>query len=373
MARRGRGEGTIRYREGEGRWEASVMLGIQRKSFYGKTRREVTEKLRAAQRDYEQSQFVGDDRQTVAQYLASWLEMKRPSLKSSTMEAYESYVRNHLVPVIGKVKLSALTAQHVQRVITVCQDAGLSGRSANEVYGVLHAALRSAERLGLVARNVSERVDRPRGRSREMRPLSADEANRLLEVAAGHWLEPLLRLALSTGMRRGELLALRWREVDLEARRLAVVATMTWRHGEPAYTTPKTERARRRVALLPEMVEALRRQRLIQRRWQMQAGAAWQGGRYDAVFSDELGFPLHAGRVAQQLNGLLTAADIATIRFHDLRHTCATLLLERGVHVKVVSELLGHSSVSITLGVYAHVLPHMQEDAARAMGEILRW
>jgi integrase len=372
MARRGRGEGTIRHRS-DGRWEATVTLGVARKSFYGKTRREVTDKLRAAQRDYEQSEFVGDDRQTVEQYLASWLETKRPELAASTHAGYESKVRLYINPVIGKVRLSRLTAQQVQRVMTSCVERGLAGKSANEVYGVLHQALDAAERLGLVARNVSGLVQRPRGKTREMRPLSREEVNRFLTAARGHLFEAFFRLALSTGMRRGEMLALKWREVDLTSSRLSVVASMNWLHGEMVYSRPKTKRSRRQIALAPEMVDVLRALRIQQRAQRLRVGAAWQGDQYDAVFTDELGIPLHPSRVTYQLRVLLRQAGVPEIRIHDLRHTCATLLLASRVHPKVVSELLGHSTVAMTLDVYSHVLPDMQEDAARAMSAGLNW
>lgn len=374
MARRGRGEGTIRYRTSDERWEGVITLGGQRKSFYGKSRREVTERIRAAQRDYEQGQFIGDQRQTVEQYLATWLETKRADVKASSHRAYASIVQTHINPIIGKVKLTQLTAQHVQRVVTTCLAAGLKGKTADQVYGVLHQALRTAERLGLVARDVSARVDRPRIDTYEMRPFSPEEANAFLDVARGHWLEPLFRLALTTGMREGELLALRWREVDVHGRRLSVVATQVWRGGEPIYTQPKTKRSRRQIAFPPEMAAALIAHRHQQRRWRLAAGPAWQGERYgDPVFSDELGFPLRSRRVADNFKRLLRTGGLPDIRFHDLRHTCATLLLGRGVHPKVVAELLGHSTVNITLDRYSHVLPHMQDDAARAIGDTLRW
>lgn len=373
MARRGRGEGTIRHRS-DGRWEATTTLGALRKSFYGKTRREVTEKLRAAQREYEQSQFVGDTRQTVDQYMTSWLESKQPDVKDSTLRIYQGIINTHITPVIGKVKLSALTAQHIQQVVTVALASGLKGQSAGNMYGVLHQALNAAERLGLIARDVSARVGRPHGKRHEMQPMSPEEANRFLDTSRGHWLEPLFRLALSTGMRQGELLGLTWRDVDLDGQRLSVVSTLSYRKGEPLYTTPKTTRSRRRIALAPEMALALRAHRHQQRAWRLRAGPAWQGDRYDAVFSDELGFPLRPGRLVLNFKKLLVAAALPrSIRFHDLRHTCATLLLSRGVHPKIVSEMLGHANISLTLDTYSHVLPHMQEDAARAIGEALRW
>lgn len=373
MARRGRGEGSIRHRATDGRWEASVTLGDQRKSFYGKTRREVTEKLRAAQRDYEAGQFVGDSRQTVEQYLSSWLEMKRSDVKDATYRAYAMQLRVHVTPLIGKVRLSALTAQHVQRVVSACLESGLSGKTSNEVYGVLHQALHAAERMGLVARDVSEHVDRPRIKTHEMRPLSREETNQFLAAARDHWLEPLFRLALTTGMREGELLALKWRDVDLEAHRLSVVASLYWRHYEPVYSTPKTRRSRRQIAIPAQMVTALRMQRQTQRAQRLRVGPAWQGDHFEAVFTDELGFPLHRSRVVGQFLKVLNVAGLPRVRFHDLRHTCATLQLAKGVHPKIVSEMLGHSTVNMTLDRYSHVLPHMQEEAARAMGDVLDW
>lgn len=149
---------------------------------------------------------------------------------------------------------------------------------------------------------------------------------------------------------------------------------MNWYGGQPVYTTPKTKRSRRQIALASEMTTALRAWRHQQRVWQMAAGPAWRGDRYgDPVFSDDLGFPLNRLRVVAHFHLLLEEAALPRIRFHDLRHTCATLLLGRGVHPKVVSEMLGHTSVSITLDRYSHILPHMQDDAARAIGDVLRW
>lgn len=294
-------------------------------------------------------------------------------MKASTLRTYDSWARTHLYPVIGSVKLTALTAQHVQRVITVARASGLAASSVNEVYGLLHEALATAVKLGLVARDVSARVDRPRAVRREMRPLSTEEANHLLDAARGDWLEALYRLAVTTGMREGELLGLTWRAVELDRRRLSVVATMSYRAGVPVYTAPKTRRSRRQIALSAEMVEALRHHRRRQQVWRVKAGPAWQGERYDAVFTDELGDPLRRNRVVRCFKRLLATVGLPAMRFHDLRHTCATLLLARGVHPKVVSDLLGHSTVSITLDIYSHVLPHLQEEAARAMGDLLHW
>lgn len=378
MARRGRGEGTIRRRASDGRWEAIATLGDQRRSFYGKTRAEVREKLAQAQRDHEQGAFIGDARQTVEQYMASWLESKRPpALRQSTYDSYESRARLHINAVIGRVRLSQLSAQHVQQVTAHCASAGLSAGMTGEIFGILRQALKAAVRLGLLTQNVTDRVPRPKRRRREMRALSSEEAQRLLTTVlsrpADARVAPLYQLALSTGMRQGELLALKWRDVDLDGGRLSVVASLTWRGGAPVYSETKTRRSRRQIALTPYMVEALRQQRHWQRRQRIAVGPAWQGDRYDAVFTDELGFPLQDDVTRRHLVHALDAAALPRIRFHDLRHTAATLLLARGVNPKIVSEMLGHASVAMTLDIYSHVLPHMQDSAAREMAAALGW
>jgi integrase len=373
MARRGRGEGSIRHRA-DGRWEASVTLGDQRRSFYGKTRAEVMKKLTSAQRDYEQGQFIGDARQTVAQYLASWLETKRPpTVKAHTWAIYESYVRVQINPVLGRVRLSQLSPQHIQQMTTKALGRGLSPSTVSEVYGVLRQALKAAVRLGLIARDITDQTDRPRRATHEMRPLSRDEAQRFIASVATHRFSALFNLALTTGMRIGELLALKWRDVDLDTRRLSVVASLSWKAGAPLYALPKTRHSRRQIAITPVMVTLLREQRQQQRFYQVAAGPAWQGERFDAVFCDELGFPLQDSRIRRQFKAALAAADLPRVRFHDLRHTCATLLLLQRVNPKIVSELLGHSSVALTLNLYSHVLPDMQEEAARAMTTALGW
>jgi integrase len=376
MARRGRGEGSIRYRA-DGRWEVSVTLGDQRRSFYGKTRAEVTKKLTAAQRDFEQGQFIGDARQTVAQYLASWLETKRPpTVKAHTWAIYDSYVRVQINPVLGRVRLSQLSPQHIQQMTARALSHSLSPSTVSEVYGMLRQALKAAVRLGLIARDVTDQTDRPRRATREMRPLARDEAQRFIAVVATQRFarfSAFYNLALTTGMRIGELLAVKWRDVDLDTGRLSVVASLSWQVGTPIYALPKTRRSRRQIALAPYMVTMLREHRHQQRVLQVAAGPAWQGERFDAVFSDELGFPLQDSRIRRQFKAALAAADLPQVRFHDLRHTCATLLLQQRVNPKIVSELLGHSSVALTLDLYSHVHPDMQEEAARAMTTALGW
>ncbi len=375
MARRGRGEGTIR-RRADGRWEAQIVLGSEhRRSIYGKTRLEVTRKLAAAQRDYEQGLPVVDQRQTVEQFLSSWLETRRAELAEGTWRRYEQCARLHINPQVGRTKLAQLTPQAVQQLYAMVLAHGRCSTTARHVHAVLHRALESAVRLGLVTRNVADMVDAPRKRRVAIHPLTREQARQLLATAANDRLAAVFVVALATGMRIGEMLALRWRDVDLARGSLSVTATLAWSTGKPTgkpvWAEPKTQRSRRRIALSAPVVEALRQHRTRQQVERLAAGPAWQ--EYGSVFCDEVGIPLNDGHVRRRHWRLLKAAGLPRVRFHDLRHTCATLLLSQRINPKVVSEMLGHSTVSITLDIYSHVLPDMQEDAASALATALGW
>jgi integrase len=230
-------------------------------------------------------------------------------------------------------------------------EAGSSTTTVRHVHAVVHRALDSAMRLGLVQRNVSELVDPPRMRHHEIRVLTPAQVRTLLEAARGQRLETLFILALATGMRQGELLALRWEDVDLDNATANVRATLQQVSGQGfAFASPKTKRSRRKVVLPAAAVEALRQHRVRQAEERLQLGPAWED--LGLVFANQVGRPLDGGHVLRrELHPLLTKAGLPLMRFHDLRHTAATLLLGQGVNPKVVSELLGHSQVAITLEI----------------------
>ncbi|HEX5157651.1 MAG TPA: site-specific integrase [Ktedonobacterales bacterium] len=377
--RRGRGEGSIYRRSRDGRWVGSVVLAEtgKRKSVTGATRQEVQRKLSALVRDIEQGLSPGDGRQTVAQYLTSWLETIKPTMEESTWVTHGSYARMHFIPALGRMQLMQLTPQRIQAFYARLLAGGLSSTTVNHMHGSLHKALDAAVRLGLVARNVTELVDVPRMASHEIHPLTKEQARQLLYVARGERLEALFTLALATGMRQGEILALHWRDVDLDARALSVRWSLRYHQGVFTVKEPKTRRSRRRIALAEQTVEALRAHRTRQLGERLKAGSGWQGAAWDdLVFCTEIGSPLTSnGQVRSTLRRIIRhaspAAPLPAIRFHDLRHTCATLALASNVNPKVVSEMLGHSTVAITLDIYSHVLPDMQEDAAAAVAAML--
>jgi integrase len=368
--RRGNSEGSITKRK-DGLWEARISLdSSKRKSFYAKTRQEAARKLAEALRARDKGVLILDERQTVSQYLTGWLDVMKATIRPRTWRRYEQYVRLHIMPILGNVALSKLTAQHVQGLYAKRLEDGSSTTTVHHLHTVLHKALDGALRLELVSRNVCDMVDAPRMRHHEMTTLSEEQARILLEAARGSRLEVLYALALSTGMRLGELLALKWRDVDLDRGTLQVRATLLRTADGFVFAEPKSAHSRRRIALPRTAIEALHRHRAKQVEGRLAVGAGWEDN--DLVVANEVGRPFEAGNVLRRgFWPLLERAGLPKMRLHDLRHTAATLLLGRGINPKVVSEMLGHSNISITLGLYSHVTPHMQQTAADAMDAAL--
>ncbi len=371
MARRGNNEGTITKRA-DGRWEARLSLSDgKRRCFYGKTRQEVARKLAEAQRQVESGLPLVNERQTVDQFFAFWLDTMRHVVKPRTWIRYEDFARLHIVPVLGRVAIAKLTPQHIQGLYAQKLKEGLSPTTVRHFHMMLHRALDQALRFGVVQRNVTELVDPPRMNRHEMSVLTPEQARALLVAAAGDRLEALYVLALSTGMRQGELLGLRWRDVDLEHGVLSVRATLQFINGQFVFAEPKSARSRRQIALSKRAVEALLGHRIRQLEECSALGSAWDVT-YDLVFPNQVGRPMNASNmIRREFHPMLKRAGLPYIRFHDLRHTAATLLLRQGVNPKIVSEMLGHASVSITLDLYSHVLPDMQQMAAEAMDAAL--
>lgn len=372
MGKRGNSEGTIRKRS-DGRWEARLLLEDgKRKSLYGKTRQEAVKLLAQAVQEREQGIVANTDRQTIEQYLPSWVEtVKKHKVEPSTYINCRLYVRKHLVPALGAYQLTKLTAQQVQSLYARKLEDGYAPGTVRLMHITLHDALSHAVRVGLVQRNVADMVDPPPMRHEEMAILDEDQVHTLLDEVAGDRLEALIMLALATGMREGELIALRWRDVDLERGTLRVMRTLKRGYAGYQFGKPKTKRSQRIIGVPTTAITALRTHRVRQLEERFQVGDAWQD--QDLVFCNEVGARLSLNRFDADgwFGRLLQRAHLPLVRFHDMRHTAATLLLARGVNVKVVSEMLGHSSIAITLSLYGHVLPHMQQQAAATMDDVL--
>lgn len=376
MSRRGHGEGSIHKRT-DGRWAAVLDLGYQdgkrkRKYFYGDTRREVGERLVAAQRDHQQGLPSLGERQTVGQYLTGWLAATKPTVEPTTWERYENDVRLHLVPGLGRIRLAKLTPQQVAQFLASKLENGAMPRSVRNMRAVLRRALNEAQAHGVVSRNAAALVRAPKAARGEMRVYDPEQTRRLLAAATGTRLEAWVVLAISTGARLGELLGLHWRDVSLDGKYLNVQTHLRrLRSAGLVFKDVKTSGSRRKIALADTAVEALRAHRTRQLEERLLMGEAWED--QDLVFCNRQGGPLYPGNVRSEYYiPTVKAAGLPYIRPHDLRHTAATLMLLQGVHPKVVSEMLGHASVAITLSLYSHVLPDMQLAATAAMDRVLQ-
>ncbi len=374
MSKRGQNEGTITKRA-DGRWEAKINLGYKngkrhRRSFYGKTRREVAEKLASALREHQQGLPVAAERQTVAQFLDRWLaDVVQPAVRPKTHHSYAQLVRLHVKPALGHHQLTKLEPKHVQAMLNAKLASGLSPRTVQYIRAVLRRALGQAFKWGLVARNVAVLVDPPRSIHHETQFLPPFQARVLLEVVRGDRLEALYSVALALGLRQGEALGLRWRDVDLERGTLSVRTALQRVNSKLQLVEPKTERSRRTLPLPPTVLAALRQHRHRQLQERLVAGSRWNNS-WDLVFTSTIGTPLDARNVVRHFKGALERADLPDMRWHDLRHSCGSILAAKKVPLRVIQEILGHSQISTTVR-YAHVVPEAQREAADLMEAVL--
>jgi len=364
MARRGRGEGTV-YRRADGRWEAALGGGGRRQRYVGPSQRDVRTNLVASRRALEQGIVVSGSSQRVDEYLRQWLEDSvRPSVRWTTHRAYSLCMRR-LSPLVGHVRLAALTPQAVQAAYAALLHKGLSRRSVEQTHTVLHRALRQAVLWGLMFRNPTEAVTVPRPIRREMQTLTEEEVGRLFQASRGHRLHALWVLLATTGLRISEALA------ALERRRLRQRSTGR----EPRPPAAARRRLRFRRAQDGEepthRLPSARHAGLVGRAPSASARGPARGRtgvkQRRSGFATPVGRPVDGTWAIKWFHRALDQAGLPRIRIHDLRHTAATHLLRRGVHPKVVQELLGHSTISLTLDTYSHVAPALHAEVANHM------
>ena len=369
--RRAKGEGSI-YRRKDGRWAAEwtaqTLNGPRRRTVYGKTQTEAIQKRKDEMAEERGGMASDAGRITVGEYLGWWMEnVVENDVAHRTFHNYQSQIRNHILPALGKKKLRTLKLEDVEGLYRSMAASGLSSATVRYVHAVLRRALKQAVVRGLVPHNAAEGASLPRTGKQEIRPLSPDEVRRFLAAARGDRLEALFVVAVTCGLRQGELVGLRWGDIDLEARRLTVRRQLQRsKDGSGLVFSPTKNKKNRAIRLGNHGIEVLKAHR--RRQSEEKRLAKGLHPESDLVFVTTQGTPLDPPNlVARSFKPLLRRAGLPDIRFHDLRHVCATLLLSQGVSVKVVQEVLGHSSVSVTMDVYSHVLPDMQEKAAAAM------
>lgn len=305
-----------------------------------------------------------------------WIPGITSTVRPSTAASYASNVQTHIVPRLGHLELRALSPGHLNRVYSELSEngrkdgrGGLSPKTVRYIHTIIHRALRDAVRWGLLSRNVADLADPPKHSRKEMSIWSAEQLRAFLASVEKQRLHPCYLLASMTGMRRGEILGLRWQDVDLESGRLQVRQTLTSVDYKIVIGRPKTARSNRSIALDPATVQVLRTHRKGQLEERLQWGTAYEDS--ELVFCRENGTPTHPQSLSQAFERDAKAAGLPLIRFHDLRHSYATVALSAGVHPKVVSERLGHSSIAVTLDTYSHVIPALEEEAATRIAALI--
>lgn len=368
--RRGHNEGSIRQRT-DGTWEVRLSLPDgKRKSLYGRTRREVQDKLRTALRDLDAGLDLGTSRQTVGQFLDRWLEeIARPNVRPSTYTSYAHHVRQNLKPTLGHLELGKLTPQHVQRLMNEKAKTGLSPRSVQLMRATLRRALGYAVKWSLVSRNVATLVDPPRTVRTPVQPLTTEQARHFIEHTKGDRLGPLFHVAIASGLRQGELFGLRWEDVDFAVGTITVRYALQRIDGKPTLVEPKTDKSRRMVTLPASALAALRVQKDRQAFERQVQGESWR--EWSLVFTSSIGTPLEPSNVTHRFQKHLADAGLPRQRFHDLRHCAASLLLAGGVAPRTIMGILGHSQISLTMNTYAHLSPALERDAADRLEALL--
>ena len=311
---------------------------------------------------------------TVAEYLTEWLAtVVQPNLRWKSYQVYRWAVVGHIIPGLGNKPLAELVPLDIQRLLVAKRDEGLAQNSLAKIHGALKSALTTAEQWGLVETNAARKVSPLKAGMRRPKPLSRAEVRLLFAAVVGDRLEALYVLAVTVGMRQGELLGLSWDDVDLGCGKLFVRQQLQRQSGGPRLVPLKTK-ASRRVLNLPVLaIEALEAHRGRQSVERIQKGVGGPGGWAETglVFVNRSGAPLDGQRVSKWFHGHLEAAGLEDRTFHALRHTCASLLVEDDVQPKIIQATLGHSSIQATMEIYAHVSTEVQVRAARAMDRLL--
>jgi integrase len=374
MTRRGPQEGTI-YQRKDGRWAAGVHLGYAngkrvRKWVIARSRKEVADKLAVVLKARDENRPIPDQRQKLGPFLRQWLDdVAKPTLRASTYDSYDSILKLHLIPGLGRIAVAKLTPAEVQAFLNAKLSSGLSPRRVEYIHAVLRRALVTAERWGLASRNVARLVDVPRVPHHEIRPLTPEQAHQLIDATADDRYQALYVTAMATGLRQGELLGLRWDDIDLDVRRLSVRHSLGRVNGKLVLLEPKTTRSRRMVVLPEIAVTALRARRTRQLMERLVAGPRWVDTGH--VFATSVGTALDGATVTHSFKRALERAGLPHSRFHDLRHTAATFLLGQGFTLEDVKNLLGHSSIVLTSNTYGHVVEQRQREVALGMDAVL--
>lgn len=369
--RRGNREGTIYKHKASGKWCVQVSLGGRRLTKYFDTQSECRQWLREINRKIDQGLTFAAASLRVSAYLAEWIKVMEHSLSPKTWVRYDQIVRDHIVPHLGRIKLVELRPNQIQSLYMIKLDEGFSVRSVRMIHAVLRNALNQAIVWGVISKNPAVATKPPKRQKKEMKYLNEEQVKVLLSSVEDTRFEALYYIAVTTGLRRGEILGLKWIDVDWDNRNLQIRRQLqrVYKKGMQ-FSEPKTRKSNRVVALGKVTIEKLRKHQELQKEQKKHLADQWQEN--DLIFPSTIGTPYEPRNLSRDFQLLLEKLGLPRVRFHDLRHTAATLMFKQGIHPKVVQERLGHSSISLTLDTYSHLIPSMQDDAADKIDDLLQ-
>lgn len=338
-----------------------------------KTKKEAEQACAELITQINRGEYLEPSKKTLHEAMVSWLELiVKPTVRISTFDNYSKAVLKRIVPALGQHRLKDVTVDHVQKFYLSLLEEGLTPEYIRYQHSILRSFFKYQTRIQNIQKNIVDYVDPPRIGRKEQKTWTIQEAIRFLEEARAE--SPnyyiVYLLALYTGLRRGEILALRWKDCDLEHRKISVYQTLYYANRAFHFMEPKTSHSARLVSIPDSVVSELRNHKTWQEQHKQQLGTAYED--YDLVAASELGRPRHPRSLTGHFNRTTKKARVPKIRFHDTRHTHATILLKLGEHIKIVSERLGHSNSAMTMNVYSHVTKDMQEQAARKFEEAMK-
>ena len=373
---RANGEGNIRKRSANS-WEASLRTEDGKRRYtYGKTKGEVREKLAEIQNDVFNDTLVDENDMTVEEWMNTWIDCYNAKVKQSTKARYKQDIRCHIIPGLGSIKLQELKTLRIQRFLNLCQEnKGLAEKSLKNIYLVLDKAMTRAQKDGLIKKNPCTDAEIPAYETpqKEMRPLKDTEVPAFLKAIQGDDYECLFFVALFTGMRESEIIGLTWDEIDWENDSIHLqhqLVRTKEKNSKHVFTTLKNKQSRT-FTMAPSVVNMLNKIKVQQAEWRLKHGQLFQN-KDNLVFTNEIGNHLCCHTIYVHFKKIMKEMGLQQVRFHDLRHTYATLSLQNGVDIKTVSSNLGHSTVAFTMDKYAHVTNTMQRDSAEKMEKFIQ-
>ena len=366
--------GHLRQRT-KGSWQITVSSGfvggkaVRHHETVKGTKTDALRRMRELETGLDKGVPIPTGKITMSEHLHNWLEgYVRTACSPRTVDGYESIVENHLIPAFGHIQLRQLQPQAIQAYYgKACEK--LSGRSVQHHHRLLSQSLKYAVRQGILGRNPAELVTSPSPRKKAMRTLTPSEVEIMLEKASSNQFYPVIYTAVSTGLRQAELLGLRWRDLDLDLMSISVSQTLYKRRGICTFKEPKTSGSSRRVSMTPKLALFLKEYRAERESLYWHLGVPLTLD--DLVFANHDGKPTDPSTLTHNFGRISKLVEFEGIRFHDLRHTFASLMLMRGAKPKVISEALGHASVAFTMDTYSHIIEGMQEDAMALLDEVL--